>query len=181
MPPVLALLLVLLPAPFIHPVAASHGWPALLAQSVVGSFGWPVSPPRVVRRFDPPPRPWLAGHRGVDLASTAGIEVRAAGAGTVVFVGEVAGRGVVSVAHVGGLRTTYEPVSATVNVGDQVNPGDPLGRLDAGHPGCPAAACLHWGLLRDGLYLDPLALLGLGRVRLLPLDQPAPAPLRYRR
>ena len=132
-------------------------------------YGWPLSPPQVVRRFDPPPEPWLAGHRGVDLASTPSAEVRAAGAGTVIFAGEVAGRGVVSVAHSGGLRTTYEPVSPTVAVGDEIAPGDVLGVLEAGHPGCPAAACLHWGLRRDKLYLDPLALLGLGRVRLLPL------------
>ena len=133
-------------------------------------YGWPSSPPRVVRTFDPPPRPWLAGHRGVDLASAPTAEVRAVGAGTVVFVGAVAGRGVVSIAHPGGLRTTYEPVTATVAVGAQVARGDPIGRLDAGHPGCPVAACLHWGLLRDDVYLDPLALLGLGRARLLPLD-----------
>jgi len=92
-----------------------------------------------------------------------------AAAGTVVFVGVVAGRGVVSVAHPGGLRTTYEPVNATVVVGAQVARGDPIGRLQPGHPGCPVAACLHWGLRRDDVYLDPLALLGLGRVRLLPL------------
>jgi len=132
-------------------------------------YAWPVSPPRVVRPFDPPPRPWLAGHRGVDLASAPGVEVLAAGAGTVVFVGSVGGRGVVSVAHPGGLRTTYEPVTATVAVGDRLTPGDPIGRLEAGHAGCPVAACLHWGLLQGDVYLDPLALLGLGRVRLLPL------------
>jgi murein DD-endopeptidase MepM/ murein hydrolase activator NlpD len=133
------------------------------------TYAWPVSPPHVTRGFDPPPQPWSAGHRGVDLASAPGAEVRAAGGGTVVFVGVVAGRGVVSIAHQGGLRTTYEPVTATVVVGAQVARGDPIGRLDAGHPGCPVAACLHWGLRRDDAYLDPLALLGLGRVRLLPL------------
>jgi hypothetical protein len=31
------------------------------------------------------------------------------------------------------------------------------------------ASVLHWGLLRGTDYLDPLALLGLERVRLLPL------------
>jgi murein DD-endopeptidase MepM/ murein hydrolase activator NlpD len=133
------------------------------------AFGWPVAPPDVVRRFDPPPRPWLSGHRGVDLAAAPGAEVRAAGAGTVVFAGTVAGRGVVSVQHPGGLRTTYEPVTATVHTGETVAAGQVLGTLDAGHPGCPAAACLHWGLRRGEQYLDPLALLGLGRVRLLPL------------
>jgi murein DD-endopeptidase MepM/ murein hydrolase activator NlpD len=125
-----------------------------------------------VRRFDPPLRPWLAGHRGVDLSTAPAERVRAAGAGTVVFAGEVAGRGVVSLAHPGGLRTTYEPLTATVAVGEQVALGDPIGLLAAGHPGCPAPACLHWGLRRGDLYLDPLALLGLGRVRLLPLRGP---------
>jgi murein DD-endopeptidase MepM/ murein hydrolase activator NlpD len=86
----------------------------------------------------------------------------------------VAGRGVVSIVHPGGLRTTYEPVTASVGVGDQVARGDPIGMLVVGHPGCPAAACLHWGLRRGTVYLDPLALLGLGRVRLLPLDGSGP-------
>jgi murein DD-endopeptidase MepM/ murein hydrolase activator NlpD len=132
-------------------------------------FGWPVSPARVVRAFDPPPRPWLAGHRGADLAASPGVVVRAAGAGTVIYAGMIAGRGVVSVAHPDGLRTTYEPLTPAVRAGAVVPEGAPLGTLTAGHPGCPAAACLHWGLLRGAVYLDPLALLGLGRVRLLPL------------
>ena len=95
--------------------------------------------------------------------------MRTAGAGTVVYAGVIAGRGVVSVAHAGGLRTTYEPVTATVAVGDAVAAGGELGRLASGHPGCAEPACLHWGLRRGEVYLDPLALLGLGRVRLLPL------------
>jgi murein DD-endopeptidase MepM/ murein hydrolase activator NlpD len=132
-------------------------------------FVWPIVPGRPVRRFDPPPHPWLPGHRGVDLAAAPSTVVRAAGAGTVIFAGELAGRGVVSVAHAGGLRTTYEPVTASVRAGDAVAAGDELGTLQGGHPGCPESACLHWGLRRGDRYLDPLALLGLGRVRLLPL------------
>ncbi|WP_374271845.1 murein hydrolase activator EnvC [Actinoplanes sp. M2I2] len=143
----------------------------LLILLVVASFGWPVAPPSVVRPFDPPARPWLPGHRGVDIAGPPSAVVRSAGAGTVLFAGPVAGRGVVSVAHAGGLRTTYEPVTPVVAAGDVVPRGAPLGRLETGHPGCAAAACLHWGLRRGSLYLDPLVLLGLGRVRLLPIDQ----------
>jgi murein DD-endopeptidase MepM/ murein hydrolase activator NlpD len=138
-------------------------------------FAWPVIPASVVRRFDPPPRPWLPGHRGVDLAAPPSVVVHSAGAGTVVYAGVLAGRGVVSVAHSGGLRTTYEPIHVTVAAGDVVPLGGELGTLDPGHAGCPAAACLHWGLRRGDLYLDPLALLGLGRVRLLPLDNPTRA------
>ncbi|MEU4156603.1 M23 family metallopeptidase [Actinoplanes sp. NPDC026670] len=133
------------------------------------SYQWPVLPPAVLRRFDPPPEPWQAGHRGVDLGAVAGAPVRAAGGGAVVYAGVVAGRGVVSILHVGGLRTTYEPVIATVRTGDVVAAGDAIGSIEAGHPGCPQAACLHWGLRRGDVYLDPLMLLGLGRVRLLPL------------
>jgi len=149
---------------------------ALAAPAPTGAFRWPLDgAPRVVRRFDPPPKPWLAGHRGVDLAAEVGVPVRAAGAGTVHFAGLVAGRGVVSVTHPSGLRTTYEPVDPTVRAGRAVAAGDQIGTLAAGHPGCAAAACLHWGLRRGEEYLDPLALLGLGRVRLLPLAASAPA------
>ncbi|MFE9690471.1 murein hydrolase activator EnvC family protein [Micromonospora sp. NPDC005806] len=134
-------------------------------------FRWPLAgTPRPVRRFDPPPQPWLPGHRGVDLAATPGAEARAAGPGAVLFAGVVAGRPVVTVGHVGGLRTTYEPVRPGLPAGAPVAAGTPIGVLLAGHPGCPAEACLHWGLRRGEEYLDPLALLGLGPVRLLPLD-----------
>ncbi len=136
-------------------------------------FTWPMSPAAVVRPFDPPPQPWLAGHRGVDLAGSPGAAVVAAGPGTVLFAGVVAGRGVVSVAHPGGLRTTYEPVNATVRAGDAVRAGSTVGTLAAGHPGCPVAACLHWGLRRNDVYMDPLTLVGKGRVRLLPLQRAA--------
>ncbi|MEV2242697.1 M23 family metallopeptidase [Micromonospora sp. NPDC049891] len=135
-----------------------------------GPFRWPVDGvPQPVRRFDPPPRPWLAGHRGIDLLAPADATIRAAGAGTILFAGMVADRPVVTVGHADGLRTTYEPVQPAVTAGTAVSAGAPLGALLPGHAGCPAAACLHWGLRRGDDYLDPLALLGLGRARLLPL------------
>jgi hypothetical protein len=41
---------------------------------------------------------------------------------------------------------------------------------------CGQESCLHWGLLRGDSYLDPLWLLGLGPVRLLPWwHSPLPA------
>ncbi|MEO7193990.1 MAG: M23 family metallopeptidase [Pseudonocardiaceae bacterium] len=138
-------------------------------------FGWPLpGSPTVVRVFQAPTFRYGPGHRGVDLAAVAGAPVLAAGPGTVAFAGTVAGHGVVSVDHPGGLRTTYEPVSPTVAVGDRVARGEPIGTLAPGHPGCPVAACLHWGVIRDPeqdrQYLDPLRLLATARVRLLPID-----------
>jgi murein DD-endopeptidase MepM/ murein hydrolase activator NlpD len=127
-------------------------------------------PPQVTRPFDPPDSPYGPGHRGVDLAGSQGAVVVAAGAGVVVFAGMVAGRPVVSVDHPGGLRTTYEPVDPAVGAGTRVDRGSPLGVLVAGHAGCPAAACLHWGLRRGETYLDPLGLLRPPRIRLLPWD-----------
>ncbi len=140
-------------------------------------FGWPLpGSPTVVRAFQPPALRYGPGHRGVDLAAMAGTPVLAAGAGTVVFAGTVAGHGVVSVDHPGGLRTTYEPVTPTVTAGDRVAKGQRIGTVAPGHPGCPVAACLHWGVLRNPeqgrQYLDPLRLLARTRVRLLPLDGP---------
>lgn len=125
-------------------------------------------PLTVTRAFDPPPNPYGSGHRGVDLAASPGLEIQAAGPGTVVFAGPLAGRGVISIQHADGLRTTYEPVQATVATGMQVVLGQVIGTLLAGHAGCPATACLHWGLKRGEVYLDPLLLLRQGPVRLLP-------------
>ena len=126
-------------------------------------------PPSVTRPFEPPPDPFGAGHRGVDLAGRAGDPVVSAGDGVVAFAGMVAGRPVVSVDHDNGLRTTYEPVESEVGAGQRVRRGAPIGRLAAGHGDCPADGCLHWGLRRGTTYLDPMTLLRPPRVRLLPL------------
>ncbi|TWG96800.1 Membrane proteins related to metalloendopeptidases [Nocardioides sp. J9] len=160
------LLLLLLPAP---PGRAAPG------DDPVGE--WPLRPrPEVVDRFDPPAVPWGAGHRGVDLAARPGQVVHAALPGRVAFAGRIAGRGVVTVSH-GDTRTTYEPVAATVEVGDLLPAGAPLGRLELAGSHCFPRACLHWGWLRGETYLDPLRLVGAGPVRLLPLWRDAPWPL----
>jgi murein DD-endopeptidase MepM/ murein hydrolase activator NlpD len=146
------------------------GTPAAAA----GGGVWPLAPrPPVVRGFEPPPEPWLPGHRGVDLLGSPGQRVRAAAAGTVTFAGTLAGRGVVVVSH-GTTRTTYEPVLPSVRAGALVAAGAPLGTLSGAAGHCPPRVCLHWGLLRDKTYLDPLSMLGSAPVRLLPLrDHPS--------
>ncbi|WP_200823909.1 M23 family metallopeptidase [Nonomuraea solani] len=142
--------------------------PALPARASPPTWRWPLDgQPRVLRRFSPPPQPWLAGHRGIDLAAPTSTPVRAAGAGTIRFAGPVAGKGVVTIDHEDGLRTTYLPVTASVRRGDSVTPGTKLGVLEAAKPHCQES-CLHWGLLRDARYLNPLLLLGQAPARLLP-------------
>jgi murein DD-endopeptidase MepM/ murein hydrolase activator NlpD len=139
----------------------------------VGRFQWPLQPATVTRTFDAPAPDWQRGHRGVDLAGAPGQAVYAAGPGTVVYAGSLAGRPVISIEHAGGLRTSYEPVQASVRAGQQVEATTGIGRLLPGHPGCPAAACLHWGAYRgpaqQARYVDPLGLLASTPVRLKPL------------
>ena len=139
-----------------------------------GRLDWPLRPrPAVMRAFDAPSPNWNRGHRGVDLAGVPGQPVYAAAAGTVVFAGELAGRTLVSIAHPGGLRTSYEPVQPSVRVGQLVDPGAVIGELAAGHDGCAAAACLHWGAMWGAAsradYVDPLGLLASTPIRLKPV------------
>lgn len=145
--------------------------PGASASAVAPAFVAPLpSPLRVLRGFAPPARPWLAGNRGVDLAASTGEPVFAAGAGTVLYAGLLAGRGVISVDH-GGLRTTYEPVDPLVSVGAAVSAGQLIARVSAVADTCgPPGTCLHWGAIRDGAYIDPMSLLpGPSAVRLLPI------------
>lgn len=146
--------------------------PSAPVRTVTERFQWPLAPPHpVLRRFQPPSTPWGPGHRGVDLGGRVAEPVLAAGTGLVLYAGRLADRSLVSIEHDGGLRTTYEPIRPAVRVGDQVARGQVIGTLLAGHPGCPATAptvCLHWGVHRDSVYLDPLRLVESGHVRLLP-------------
>jgi len=118
---------------------------------------------RVVAPFAPGAAKWNPGHRGVDLAAASQTWVHAAGAGRVVYAGDLAGRGVVSIDH-GGLRTTYEPVDPIVSVGEQVFAGEVIGQIAATGGHC---RCLHWGLKRESTYFDPMRL--LHRIVLKPL------------
>lgn len=124
-----------------------------------GRWGWPLSPrPRVLRAFDPPARPWLSGHRGVDLAAaSAGVPVTAPAAGTVSFAGVVVDRPVITIDHGNGLRSSFEPVASTLRTGAAVARGAVLGRVLPGH--CGRAPCLHWGVRRGRDYVNPLGFL----------------------
>jgi murein DD-endopeptidase MepM/ murein hydrolase activator NlpD len=140
---------------------------------------WPVGVrPVVLRGWEPPASAYGPGHRGVDLAAVPGAPVRAVAAGRVSFAGSVGGLGVVSVELSGTgvppLRTTYQPVRASVHKDDAVAPGDVVGFLSEPGPRHCATGCLHWGLRRGAAYLDPLALmppwlLRRGPSRLLPV------------
>ncbi|OZD09233.1 peptidase [Rhodococcus sp. 06-235-1A] len=153
-------------------IAATLSLSTPVASAVPGEFAWPLRPkPHVVTPFDGPEHDWLPGHRGVDLAAEEGRSVLAVADGTVVFAGTVAGKPVVSVDHPGGLRSTYEPVVASVAAGTRVRRGSVLGSVASGHDSC-SSTCLHWGIRRGRDYLDPTALVRTRPIRLKPLDAP---------
>ncbi|MGA7206597.1 MAG: M23 family metallopeptidase [Specibacter sp.] len=144
------------------------------------AWGWPVTTasggrPRVAHYFDPPDKPWLSGHRGVDLLALQGATIRAPAAGVVTFSGVVVDRPVLTIATSDGLRLSFEPVKSSLKVGTAVARGSVLGTLsgpthcDNGPPG--EGSCLHWGVRRGDDYLDPLAfILDLRPSVLLPLE-----------
>lgn len=125
----------------------------------------PVRGPLIIHRgFEAPIQRWSPGHRGVDLAATRGVPIVAAGSGRVVFAGNLAGRGVISIEHAPGVRTTYEPVRFVVEAGQYVALGAVIATFapDRRHPNS-----LHWGLRIGNGYSDPLTLLR-GRPSLKP-------------
>lgn len=136
---------------------------------------WPLDDHRIDRSFDPPESDYGAGHRGVDLPGRVGQVVRAVAVGRVTFAGSVAGVPTITISH-GVERSTYQPVAATVRVGDAVAAGQPIGRLRGGHPSC-RGTCLNLGRLRGGTYLDPALLLSTrGAYRLIDPDGTPPTP-----
>ncbi|MGW0473670.1 peptidoglycan DD-metalloendopeptidase family protein [Streptomyces coeruleorubidus] len=176
----LVLVLVMAAAVLLAPPPPLFAADAPPADATVPTAGrtWPVgSLPRVLRGWEPPATAYGPGHRGVDLAAAPGTPVRAVAAGRVSFAGRVAGKGVVSVELTGTgeppLRTTYEPVTAAVEEGEEVESGEVIGTVDATGSHC-AVTCVHWGLRRGDTYVNPLSLLPpwllhRGPSRLLPV------------
>ncbi len=165
----LALLLLLVV--FVLTVSA---WAAGPSRAATRGWRWPVTPATVVRGFTADDQPYGPGHRGVDLSAHEGEPVHAAADGVVSFVGWVAGRPLVVIAHAHNLRTTYEPVNPLVQVGEVVSGGQPIGIVAAQPWHCGWSVCLHWGLRQGARYLDPLVMLDAGPPRLLPLSPAMP-------
>ncbi|HUP98938.1 MAG TPA: peptidoglycan DD-metalloendopeptidase family protein [Aeromicrobium sp.] len=145
-----------------------------------GSWAWPVpdaGPLADEHRFDAPDSPYSAGHRGVDLSTLVGAPVRAVADGVVAYVRKVAGVDVISVDH-GTERSTYQPVTADVEVGERVHASDVIGHIAPGPFHC-VTPCLHLGRIAraDERYLDPFErLASRSHIRLVDPNGPPPVP-----
>lgn len=142
------------------------------ARAADQAWSWPVVGP-VIRGFEPPSGPYGPGHRGIDIATSLGTPVLAPASGLVLFAGKVGGERFLTIDHGGGLVSTYSWLSSlAVRKGDVVLEGAILALTGGGHPGA-AVPNLHFGVKRDGVYIDPLTLLSplsvAGLIHLAPL------------
>ncbi len=128
---------------------------------------WPVREFRIDRPFVAPAHDYGPGHRGIDVRPLASPEVRAPASGVVAFAGQVAGRGILTIDHGGGLVTTLEPIASELVAGTPVDRGATVGSVALGGHAEPGV--LHFGVRLDGRYINPMLLLGgVPRAVLLP-------------
>ena len=150
---------------------------AAAVQSSTPGYLRPVKGP-IIRHFEPPPTPFAAGHRGIDMAVPIETQVVASNAGVVAFAGLVATELFVSIDHPDGIRTTYSFLtSVAVKKGDVVARGQPIASSGPGHAGSTQPH-LHFGARIGETYIDPEPLLldGLRRdlsqaIRLVPIPE----------
>lgn len=147
-----------------------------------GSYSWPLRG-RVIRGFEPPPDPYGAGHRGIDIAAPFGSNVSASREGVVAFAGWVAGALFISIDHPDGVRTTYSWLSEVlVRKGQTVTRGELIGHSGHGHPEIPEPH-LHFGARVGSTYIDPMLLLEGADVsdliHLAPLSDPGAVHARH--
>lgn len=126
----------------------------------------PVVGAKVSSNFGPRKDPIHGGesnHDGIDFAAPMGSPVLASAAGTVKSVNKKAGGYgyMVEVEHPNGYVTRYAHLSeANVEVGQQINAGDPVAKV--GNSGRSTGAHLHFEVLKDGRAVDPVAFIKQG-------------------
>ncbi len=123
-----------------------------------GRFAWPVRG-QVVSTFGRKGGGLV--NDGVNIAAPLGTPIRAAHAGTVVYVGnEVRGFGnLILVRDSSGVVTAYAHADAVaVRQGQSVREGQVIGRV--GRTGAVSAPQLHFQVRRDGRPVDPMRYLG---------------------
>lgn len=147
--------------PVAEPAAAA---PPVVEQAAPSGFAWPTQG-RITQRFGPTNfwmEPAYQGyahfHQGLDLGAPMNTPIVAADAGTVTFAGwSNSGYGfAVQIDHGNGLVTLYGHMAEQppVSVGQQVSRGEVIGRV--GSTGASTGAHLHFAVLENGVWADPL-------------------------
>lgn len=138
----------------------------------------PVPAMEIVEAFDPPDKPWLKGHRGIDVLAVDGEPLRAPTAGSIRFRGSVAGTPTVSIETDTGHVVSFQPASTEMKKGDEFAAGEEIGVVAEGSH-CEKS-CLHigvWTAASNKDYIDPAQFFGHEQSILLPLKRkPAEEP-----
>lgn len=135
--------------------------------------------PRITSRFSRsrlhPVLKYARAHNGVDYGAPTGAPVVSVAAGVVSFAGWTSGGGrTVRVRHTSGYESEYlhlSAIAAGVRVGARVGQGDHVGNV--GRTGLATGPHLHYGLRRDGRYVNPIT-----EHQNLPPGEPVPAALK---
>ena len=129
-------------------------------QGSVTGFIWPCpSYTRISSYFGPRPQPTPGAstdHKGIDLAAPYGSAILASAAGKVTTstYSKSAGNYIV-IAHGNGMSTVYMHCSSLlVSVGETVSQGQRIAKV--GSTGYSTGNHLHFGVIKRGVYVDPL-------------------------
>ncbi|WP_309136032.1 D-alanyl-D-alanine carboxypeptidase family protein [Brevibacterium oceani] len=151
---------------------------AQAANATKQSWVTPVPAMEIITAFDPPDKPWLKGHRGIDVLAVEGEPLRAPTKGTIRFAGTVAGMATVSILTASGHVLSFQPVTTDLRQGEDFEAGERIGEVGSGSH-CEQS-CLHigaWPADSDKRYIDPGKLFGQETSLLLPLSRkPAEEP-----
>ena len=150
------------PKPSATPAATPK--PAATPAAAPTSYLWPVQGEVITDytvdalAYDPTMADWRT-HTGVDIAASAGTEVRSVASGTVSDVSSDVMMGTtVVVDHGGGVTSVYANLASvpTVEVGDAVSTGDILGSVgNTAIAESALASHLHFAMALDGAAVDP--------------------------
>ncbi len=126
----------------------------------VSGFIWPCPGyTRISSYFGPRPQPTAGAstdHKGVDLAAPEGTAILASASGkvTTATYSKSAGNYIV-IAHGNGMSTVYMHCSKLlVSVGETVQQGEVIAKV--GSTGYSTGNHLHFGVIKNGKYVDPL-------------------------
>lgn len=124
----------------------------------IARFRNPIMGSCVSSDFGPRPRPTAGAssyHQGCDLSAGCGTPVRSTAPGRVVFAGRYGGYGnAVIVQHNNGSRSLYAHLSRIL-VRTGIRPGINTVIGKVGSTGVSTGCHLHFGLMRNGRYVDP--------------------------
>lgn len=133
-------------------------------QPLRGGFRAPVPLARIASRFNPhrmhPVLHVVVPHNGIDLAAPVGTPVYATAAGIVTSVGSAGPCGnKVEISHAGGITSVYCHLSryaAGLHAGQHVEQRQLIAYV--GQTGRVTGPHLHFGIKRNGVFIDPMSL-----------------------